>query len=386
MHKTFYITGFRKRLIDGAVFLRFCIALMVYFGVIKGVKNIYNYLRNKDNLFVDLPNRYVKNGRNIIVVPDVPPINTRDFINYLIKDVEVVNGHKKTPLLFGIVCISSVCPYKCAYCYNISEHTNKQLLTSEKIIRTIAAFIQLGAKGIYLSGGEPMMRKELVYEILNKFASIHIGFWLITTGWGLDSAQLMAFKKKGLRGLMISLDAVEPDYINNIKGAQAFETAVEVIKAAHEAGLVVVADCVMNRYLLIDMHFAAYISFAGKLGVNFINCYIPRTNSLFTDEALKPFSIDEMKRVGVLAKVNLTSKIALNLPIAYAPDIFEAKRGCLGGQLFFYVSPNGSVKACPFQKKVLGNINTQSLSEIIQHYENEGCREVCGANLLLRNS
>ena len=110
---------------------------------------------DKNNLFLDLPNRYVKNGKDIFVVPDVPPLNTKDFINYLIKDIEVLIEQKKAPLLFGIICISSVCPYKCSYCYNISEHSDKQILSSEKIFRTIEELIPLGVKNIYMSGEDP---------------------------------------------------------------------------------------------------------------------------------------------------------------------------------------------------------------------------------------
>ena len=384
MHKTIYISGLRKWLIDLAVFLRFCFVAMKHFGFIKGLKRLHKYLKDSNNLFHDLPNRYVKNARNIFVVPDVPPLNTRDFIDYLLKDVEVLIDNAKPPLLFGIVCISSVCPYKCAYCYNISEHSNKQLLSSEKIFQIIEEFIQLGVKNIYLSGGEPMAREEIIPEILNKFASKNIGFWLITTGWGLDGSKLNAFRKLGLRGVMISLDAVQPGYINNLKGKGAFEAAVGAIKAAHDAELLVVADCVINRSLLTDDNFAGYTAFAGALGVNFINCYVPRTPEKYPDDALQPFSVDELKRVGALAKQNQIAKSNVNQPIAYSPDIFEAKRGCLGGKLFFYISPDGSVKACPFQKTVLGNINNQSLTEIIQSYDKDGCREVCGMNMLLR--
>jgi len=385
MRKTVYISGIRKWLIDISVFIRFCFAALTYFGFIKGVRNIYKYLADKNNLFYDLPNRYVKNDINIFVVPDVPPLNTKDFITYLIKDVEVLVENKKPTLLFGIVCISSVCPYKCAYCYNISEHTNKQLLSSEKIFQTIDEFIQLGVKNIYLSGGEPMVREEIIPEILNKFTLKNIGFWLITTGWALDEVKLTTYKKLGLRGIMISLDALKSDYINKIKGTGAFETAVEVIKAAHDAGLLVVADCVMNRFLLADDNFTDYTSFAGKSGVNFINCYVPHTNESYLDEALKSFTVSELKRVGALARRNQTARNSINQPIAYSPDIFEAKRGCLGGKLFFYISPDGSVKACPFQKKVLGNINTQSLTEIIENFDKEGCREACEMNMLLRS-
>lgn len=383
MNKTVYISGFRKWLIDIAVFMRFSFAVVAYYGFIKGIKNLRKYIFNKNNLFLDLPNRYVKNGNDIFVVPDVPPLNTNDFINYLIKDIDVLIEKRKTPLLFAILCISSVCPYKCPYCYNITEHSDKQLLSSEKILQTIEELIQLGVKNIYLSGGEPMLREELIMEILSVYASRNIGFWLITTGWGLDESKAQKFKSLGLRGVMISLDAATSDYINNIKGLAAFEKAVKAIKAAHRANLIVVADCVMNRSLLTDDNFFEYTLFAGTSGVSFVNCYTPRTHDSYPDEALKPLSLDELKRVGALARINQTSDIYKKHPLAYSPDLFEVKRGCLGGKLFFYVSPDGSVKACPFQRNILGNINTQNFTEIVFQYEKNGCRDICQTNLML---
>ena len=68
MRKTVYISGIRKWLIDISVFIRFCFAALTYFGFIKGVRNIYKYLADKNNLFYDLPNRYVKNDINIFAI------------------------------------------------------------------------------------------------------------------------------------------------------------------------------------------------------------------------------------------------------------------------------------------------------------------------------
>ncbi len=51
MHKTIYISGFRKWLIDLAVFLRFCFAAMKHFGFIKGLRCLRKYLIDNNNLF-----------------------------------------------------------------------------------------------------------------------------------------------------------------------------------------------------------------------------------------------------------------------------------------------------------------------------------------------
>jgi len=378
-----FISGLKKYLFDFYILFRFFISVIKRYGFIKGVSNILLYFKHKQNLFRDLPNRYIKKGSFIFVVPDVPPVNTKDFIKYLINDLALQLNKQKPTLLFSIICISSVCPYKCRYCYNISSHTKEQQLSFEVIIKTIEELIKLGVKNIYLSGGEPMMRFEVIIEILKKFSNQGIGFWLVTTGWGLDKEKAITLENLGLRGVMISLDDVVPYRINNIKGKAAFENAVKAIKAASETNLVVVADCVVHKDMLKVENFEAYISFAGSIGVDFINLYAPRIKEDMANEELRNLSVSELRQIGYLAKQNQTLSKYLQLPLAYSPDEFESRRGCLGGEVFFYIGPDGSVKACPFKEKVIGNVKNKNIADIINEYRSSNEKEYCAVNSLL---
>ncbi len=377
------ISGFTKRVYDLSIFLRFIVKVISVYGFYKGLKNCLIYLRSNKSLFFNLPNRYIKKGGSVYAVPDVPPVNTIDFINYLFNDVALQLDKKKPTLLFAIVCISSVCPYKCSYCYNLSAHSNQQLLSYETINKTIEGLLTMGAKNIYLSGGEPMLRFEMISEILNKYSNKGLGFWLITTGWSLNKDKAIKLKEEGLRGVMISLDGTWQSHIDKIKGKGAYKNAVAAIKAASEAGLLVVADCVIHQQLLEEAHFDNYINFAASIGVDFINLYAPRIKKDFEDEERRNLSLSELKKIGSLALRNQTLRKYRHLPLAYSPDDFESRRGCLGGEIFFYVGPDGSVKACPFKQKILGNVKDKNIKEIINDYEKSGEREICDVNKIL---
>lgn len=369
---------------DTGIFLRFLWALIIKYGPVKGYRIIRAYLRHKDNLFAELPDRYVRAGGNTYVVPDVPPLGSRRFIGYLLNDASVLTRGHEPPLLFGMVCISSVCPYSCSYCYNISEHRQTQLLSEELLLNTIDEFIKAGAGNIYLTGGEPLTRKTLIFSILKKFSDSGTGFWLITTGHGMDDTLAAELKQHGLRGVMISLDDFTPERINSIKSPQAFDSACRALKAASSAGLVTVADCVMSRHMLVPEYFRKYLTFAASFGVHFVNMYVPRTSATESDTEIKPFSVNELIQTGHLSLLFLRGRENRQLPLAYSPDAFEGKRGCMGGRLFFYVSPDGSVKACPFQKSILGNIRNNTLTSIIKAYKDTGVQEICESNRLLR--
>lgn len=384
MTNTTYITGFRKSGLDAGIFLRFLWALIIKHGPVKGFRLLKSYLQHKNNLFSELPDRYVRVGKNIYVVPDVPPLGSRKFTGYLLNDVAVLTRGHEPPLLFGMVCISSVCPYRCSYCYNINEHNPTQLLSEDLLLNTIDEFIKAGAGNIYLTGGEPLMRKAFIFTVLKKFSGSDTGFWLITTGHGMDNSLAAALKQQGLRGVMISLDDCTPERINGIKSPQAFDNACKALRAASAAGLVTVADCVMSSHMLKPEYFRTYLQFATSLGVHFVNMYVPRTAGTEADSEIKPFTLNELILTGQLSHTFLRGKANRQLPLAYSPDAFEAKRGCMGGRLFFYISPDGSVKACPFQKSILGNIKNDTLTNIINTYKKSGVQEICESNRLLR--
>lgn len=386
MQHPHYIYGFKKRVYDVRIMLRLLSALFKDRGLIKTLRDLKSYLKHPQQLFRQLPNRYVRIAEQIYVVPDVPPMNTKAFIDYLIRDIDVQAGKKRLPLLFGIVCISSVCPYKCPYCYNLESHDSQQRLSPDAIVNAIEGLLGAGVKNIYLSGGEPLMRTELVFKLLETYGNRGLGFWLITTGFGLDDALAKRLKSSGLRGVMVSLDTYEAANVDKVKGKGAFDKGIRAMQACSAAGLVVVADCVMSHAFLNGVTFKRYAVFAGAQGVSFINMYIPRAMGNRGIAQEQTFSIEDMMLTGIIARINQTDKEYRTLPLSYSPDAFEAGRGCMGGRLFVYIDPEGRVKRCPFRKEVVGDITNERMEDVLLRLEEAKQWPVCKVNEVLRRS
>lgn len=384
MDRTYFISGYRKRLIEFWIILRLYSKGISQFGFRAFLKEIKKYRNDNRNVFVDIPNRFLKNGKNIYVLPDVPPVNKSDFIDYLLKDIASINNNKPYPLLFTLFCISSRCPYKCPYCYNSSEHTTNEILSVEIIKKTISELISKGVKNIYLSGGEPMMRWNEIPEILESFDTSNIGFWILTTGWEIDEEKIKVLKKIGIRGLMVSLDSLNREDIAATKGERAFDIALNAIRLANKEGLMVAIDAVFGRNLLNEDRFYSFINFAGELGAHFINCYSPRQISEELNIDKKQFGSEEFAKLKELTNSNLTSKKFKDLPLSYSPDIWEAKRGCVGGKLFIYISPTGAVKTCPFNKIEYGNICNEPITNILENISKSSIIEICKSNEILK--
>ncbi|MCB1189303.1 MAG: radical SAM protein [Leptospiraceae bacterium] len=379
-----YVYSISKLIIDLRLFALIYFAIIKKYGIIKATKEIKKYLHSQKNVFRATPNRYVKQGSNYIVLPDVPPLNSKDFIHYILEDIEVVNHRKAEPLVFAILCISSRCPYKCVYCYNSDSHQQTEIIPLEILEKTIFGLIEKGIKNIHLSGGEPMMRYNDLVKILKKFNNQGIGFWLLTTGWNLDKEKLIELQNNGLRGLLLSLDSNEKDWVKEVKGSyKAYYDAINVIKEATELGLIVTIDSVINRNLLSQDKFENYVKFIGSLGAKFINCYAPRQIREHNVPNLKAFSIKELKKLEELTLLTQKSKDYYHLPVANTPDKWESIRGCMGGKMFIYIDPEGNVKACPFLPKPLGNIFKSDIQTIIMEIKNRKISIGCSPNQLL---
>ena len=85
-----------------------------------------------------------------------------------------------------------------------------ELLTYEEILLVIDSFVKLGLKKVRLTGGEPLIRKdmhELIRIIKNKYPNLEIA---LTTNGSLLSHHSQKLKQAGLDRITISLDSLEP--------------------------------------------------------------------------------------------------------------------------------------------------------------------------------
>lgn len=229
-----------------------------------------------------------------------------------------------------------------------------------------------------------MMRSDDIPEILQNCMDKKTGFWILTTGWKITLEKLILYKKLGLRGIVVSLDGINPDIVNSIKiSKNAFENAINAIKTAKKAGLLVGIDSVFRKEMLSDENYEAHLEFLSNLGANFINCYSPK---LLTDKNIQyeKFNISDYKKLGELNKKYRRSNKNKRKIIPYSPDIWESKRGCVGGKSFLFVNTNGDVKPCPFVKPSWGNILNENITSILQ--KNQLNFRICETNQELMNN
>jgi cyclic pyranopterin phosphate synthase len=142
------------------------------------------------------------------------------------------------------ISITDKCNFRCVYCmpkevYGREFHFlgRAELLTFEEITRMARAFVRLGVRKIRLTGGEPLMRRE-VERLVGMVAGIPGIDLSLTTNGSLLSGKARALADAGLRRVTVSLDSLDDRVFMAMNDVGFPVTRVlEGIDAAAEAGL-----------------------------------------------------------------------------------------------------------------------------------------------------
>lgn len=137
------------------------------------------------------------------------------------------------------ISVTDRCNIRCFYCMpadNVEFMPKAHLLTFEEIERIVRVGTTLGIDRIRLTGGEPLVRRDL-HVLVQRLAAVpgirDIG--LTTNGTLLDE-QAQLLKDAGLKRLNISLDALDPDVFKAVTRRDGYERVLAGIEAARKAG------------------------------------------------------------------------------------------------------------------------------------------------------
>ncbi|MBB3301095.1 MULTISPECIES: GTP 3',8-cyclase MoaA [Rhizobium] len=139
------------------------------------------------------------------------------------------------------VSVTDRCDFRCTYCMaeNMTFLPKKDLLTLEELDRLCSAFIAKGVSKIRLTGGEPLVRKNIMYLVRQLGQKIGSGLdeLTLTTNGSQLSRHAEELYDCGVRRINVSLDTLDPDKFRKITRWGDFAKVMEGIDAAQKAGL-----------------------------------------------------------------------------------------------------------------------------------------------------
>ncbi len=158
------------------------------------------------------------------------------------------------------ISVTDRCNLRCVYCMpeeGIQKFQHEDMLTYDEILRLSRIFADIGIKKIRLTGGEPLVRKNIAYLIEGLKQIQGIEKVCMTTNGILLSEQLETLLAAGLDGVNISIDSLQADKFKEITRKDQLEKVLNSIdQAAQIPGLEVKLNCVPMQYNedeLVDM-------------------------------------------------------------------------------------------------------------------------------------
>ena len=196
------------------------------------------------------------------------------------------------------VSITDRCNYKCVYCRTGSEGAQFAELEMQDYLRMIRVFVSLGIEKVRLTGGEPLLRKDIV-SLVARIAPLRTNLTgepldlAITTNGHLLAQMASPLAQAGLSRITVSMDAVDSATFARITRVPgSFEKVLAGVRAAQRAGLgPVKVNCVLLRGFNDDqiISFARFSRDEGVI-VRFIEFMPLEEDRLWTPEVVVPLA------------------------------------------------------------------------------------------------
>ncbi|SFC51101.1 cyclic pyranopterin monophosphate synthase subunit MoaA [Marinospirillum celere] len=135
------------------------------------------------------------------------------------------------------ISVTDRCDFRCVYCMS-EEMTflpRSEILSLEELGRIAQAFTELGVEKIRLTGGEPLVRRDLP-ELVDFIGTLGLKDFAMTTNGSQLPRYAEALKAGGLKRLNISLDSLDPEKFRRITRTGDLQKVLDGLDAAIEAG------------------------------------------------------------------------------------------------------------------------------------------------------
>ncbi len=280
------------------------------------------------------------------------------------------NSEKFIPLVISWN-VTRKCNLKCSHCYiNAASGEYTDELNTEESKRLIDQISEVSRPLLILSGGEPLLRKD-VFELIQYGTQKGLRMGLGSNGALIDNDVAKKLKEAGIKTVSISLDSPVPEHHDEFRGVKgSWQKAVNAIKALRDNDVLVQVNTTLTQqnYNEID----DIMSLAEKLGVeNFHLFFLVPTGRGKKIADITPAMYENMIKT-TFAK---TARHKLNVRPSCAPqfmriakdmnlDMRQWIRGCIAGLYYCRVYPNGEITPCPYLPVKLGNIREKSFKDI----------------------
>jgi radical SAM protein with 4Fe4S-binding SPASM domain len=297
-----------------------------------------------------------------------------------------LKGKPYTPQIVSYA-VTKACNLRCLHCHADAREAMPNELNLEEARQAIDEMADLGTDALLFSGGEPLLRKELVLDLAEYCVDVGVIPAMLTNGVLINHKVAWELKDAGIMAVGIPLDSSIPeshDKLRNVPGT--FEKAVKAIKACLDLDLEAAVTTMALKSNFDEI--PKIMDFVANLGVKQVVLYdlVPVGRA----KNLMDLAMSQTQRVSLIRylhrmqeKKEMIFVISGGNPLypeivsemhrvngTKPPDLLlkqfwvHAPIGCHAGLQYFSLQPDGDVYPCPFLHVKVGNIREQNLSDI----------------------
>jgi pyrroloquinoline quinone biosynthesis protein E len=275
-----------------------------------------------------------------------------------------------TPPRWLLAELTYACPLQCPYCANPIDYAKYgSELSTDDWKRVLTQARKMGAVQLGLSGGEPLVRTDLI-EIVKHARELGYYSNLITSGYGLTEEKIIQLKDAGLDHIQVSIQASTQELNDHIAGTTSFEHKKQVAHLVKKHGYPMVLCVVIHRENIHQM--ADILTMAEALGAD----YLELANTQYygwahaNRDLLLPTKeqFEEAEKIAQAFKETVAGKMKIYYVV---PDYYEDRpKACMNGwgTTFLTIAPDGVALPCHSARELPGldcpNVKDYSISDI----------------------
>jgi len=261
------------------------------------------------------------------------------------------------------------CPLACGYCsnpLNLADYADE--LATDEWRRVLVEAADLGVLQCHLSGGEPLLRRDLV-QIVAQARDLGLYTNLVTSGLGFSRARAEQLRAAGLDHVQVSIQAGEAAGSDRIAGIPSFHRKIEAMGLVKELGWPLTVNVVLHRHNIDRV--ADVLGLAEEVGADRLEL----ANTQYygwawrNRAALLP-SRAQLEAAEVVVRA-ARERLRDRMDILYViPDYYSRyPKPCMGGWASrqLTVTPTGDVLPCPAAQPLplpRANVRTDPLAWI----------------------
>lgn len=270
--------------------------------------------------------------------------------------------------------ITDKCNFRCRHCYHLDFDCDihSQDIPDDQVILMAEKMVEARIFGITVTGGEPLVRKELVKWLVEYFKKCDVDVSLNTNLLLLDQATLDHLMTNRLNHMLISCPSTDPELYNFMTGGGNLTRFFDKLRMVIDHGQGFAVNMVVNQNNFHDIRKTA--TCLHKIGVKLfgatpmgLNLQNPDLEHLLRREQVAALSEELM---WIKENIGMDVDIFEAMPKCVFPDWVKDKapyfirRKCQAGKTIASIANNGDVRPCSHNPDVYGNILYEPLEAI----------------------